>query len=94
MKKSKISKEHSATTETTTEGVQRALWLVKPSRPLLGTALNKAATPPLFQHPARGLEEWIGSAIPLFATADKLVKTMDGVAKPRPVARSCPVAIG
>jgi hypothetical protein len=34
MKKSKISKEHSATAETTTEGVRRALWLVKPSHPL------------------------------------------------------------
>ena len=42
MKKSKISKEHSATAEATTEGVQRALWLVKPSRLVLGTVLNKA----------------------------------------------------
>jgi hypothetical protein len=42
----------------------------------------------------RGLEEWIGFAILLFATADKLVKTIDGVAKPGPVAHSCPVAIG
>jgi len=42
MKKTKISKEHGATAETTTEGVQRALWLVKNSRLVLGPVLNKA----------------------------------------------------
>ena len=42
MKKSKISTEHIATAETTAEEVQRALSLVKHSRPVLGTVLNKA----------------------------------------------------
>jgi len=40
------------------------------------------------------LEEWTGFAIPLLATANKLVETLDGIAEPRPVARPCPVAIG
>jgi hypothetical protein len=42
MKKSKFSEEQIATTKTTAEEVQRALSLVKNSRPVLGTVLNKA----------------------------------------------------
>jgi hypothetical protein len=42
MKKSKFSEEQIATAKTTAEEVQHALSLVKHSRPLLGTVLNKA----------------------------------------------------
>jgi len=58
MKRSKHSKEHVATAETTAEDVQRGFSLVKNSRPVMGMVLNKAgqmATTPasmreLFSH--------------------------------------------
>ena len=42
MKKSKFSEEQIAMAKTSVEEVQRALSLVKNSRPVLGTVLNKA----------------------------------------------------